>query len=136
VDGTYELFRRYYGLPPARDRGGHEVAAPRGVLSLVAGYDVEPLKEKTAIKSAAIVAMTMIGSPGISTSWHSIRRLMAEEEVCSPSTIPIVSSLRIVAWIGAGTNLDWNPANSGKTLQRPARQRRGFHARRGPGTGS
>src|SRR3954464_9436395 len=37
VDGTYELFRHYYALPSARDAGGREVAAVRGVLSSVLG---------------------------------------------------------------------------------------------------
>jgi len=32
VDGTYELFRHYYALPPSHDDQGHEVAAVRGVL--------------------------------------------------------------------------------------------------------
>lgn len=37
VDGTYELFRHYYALPSARDQGGREVAAVRGVLASVLG---------------------------------------------------------------------------------------------------
>src|SRR5664279_904353 len=37
VDGTYELFRHYYALPFARDAGGREVAAVRGVLASVLG---------------------------------------------------------------------------------------------------
>jgi 5'-3' exonuclease len=37
VDGTYELFRHYYALPSARDQGGFEVAAVRGVLASVLG---------------------------------------------------------------------------------------------------
>jgi 5'-3' exonuclease len=37
IDGTYELFRHYYAMPSARDDGGHEVAAVRGVLSSVLG---------------------------------------------------------------------------------------------------
>ncbi len=37
VDGTYELFRHYYALPSARDEGGHEIAAVRGVLASVLG---------------------------------------------------------------------------------------------------
>jgi 5'-3' exonuclease len=37
VDGTYELFRHYFALPPARDRDGCEVAAVRGVLASVMG---------------------------------------------------------------------------------------------------
>ena len=37
VDGTYELFRHYYGVPSARDAGGREVGAVRGVLASVLG---------------------------------------------------------------------------------------------------
>ena len=37
VDGTYELFRHYYGVPSARDAEGHEVGAVRGVLASVLG---------------------------------------------------------------------------------------------------
>lgn len=37
VDGTYELFRHYYALPSARDDGGREVAAVRGVLASMLG---------------------------------------------------------------------------------------------------
>ncbi|MFI5178909.1 MAG: 5'-3' exonuclease H3TH domain-containing protein [Vicinamibacterales bacterium] len=37
VDGTYELFRHYYALPPARDAEGREVAAVRGVLRSILG---------------------------------------------------------------------------------------------------
>ena len=37
VDGTYELFRAYYGAPPAKGPAGNEVGAVRGLLrSLVA----------------------------------------------------------------------------------------------------
>ena len=32
IDGTYELFRHYYGVPPHRTAEGAEVAATRGVL--------------------------------------------------------------------------------------------------------
>jgi 5'-3' exonuclease len=32
VDGTYELFRAYFGAPPARTRAGQEVGATRGVM--------------------------------------------------------------------------------------------------------
>src|SRR5215210_7863086 len=37
VDGTYELFRHYYALPPAQDGDGREVAAVRGVVASVLG---------------------------------------------------------------------------------------------------
>jgi 5'-3' exonuclease len=32
VDGTYELFRHFYGIPPAKNRDGEEIAAVRGVV--------------------------------------------------------------------------------------------------------
>src|SRR6266404_4150203 len=35
VDGTYELFRHYYAVPPARDSDGREVGAVRGVVTSV-----------------------------------------------------------------------------------------------------
>ncbi|MGH9114773.1 MAG: 5'-3' exonuclease [Acidimicrobiales bacterium] len=35
VDGTYELFRHFYGVPPHRNRHGREVAAVGGVLASV-----------------------------------------------------------------------------------------------------
>src|SRR5213596_2424976 len=37
VDGTYELFRHYFAVPPAQDVNGLEVAAVRGVLASVLG---------------------------------------------------------------------------------------------------
>ena len=37
VDGTYELFRHFYAVPPARDADGHEVAAVKGVITSILG---------------------------------------------------------------------------------------------------
>jgi len=37
IDGTYELFRHYYAVPPAQDRDGQEIGAVRGVVSSVMG---------------------------------------------------------------------------------------------------
>jgi 5'-3' exonuclease len=37
IDGTYELFRHYYAVPPTRDRDGREVGAVRGVLTSLLG---------------------------------------------------------------------------------------------------
>src|SRR5437660_4057130 len=35
LDGTYELFRYFFAVPPASDVNGHEVGAVRGVLGTV-----------------------------------------------------------------------------------------------------
>lgn len=43
VDGTYELFRHFFGAPPHTNRAGQEVAAARGVL-----YSVVQLLEEGA----------------------------------------------------------------------------------------
>jgi len=37
IDGTYELFRHFYAMPPAKDEDGREVAAVRGVVNSVLG---------------------------------------------------------------------------------------------------
>lgn len=35
IDGTYELFRHFFALPPSSDANGQEIAATRGVLNSV-----------------------------------------------------------------------------------------------------
>jgi hypothetical protein len=35
IDGTYELFRYFYAVPSAKDTGGQEIGAVRGVLRSV-----------------------------------------------------------------------------------------------------
>jgi 5'-3' exonuclease len=37
IDGTYELFRHFYAVPPARDEDGREVGAARAVVASVLG---------------------------------------------------------------------------------------------------
>ena len=37
IDGTYELFRHFYGIPSAKNRDGEEVAAVRGVMYSIRG---------------------------------------------------------------------------------------------------
>ena len=35
IDGTYELFRHFFAVPSAKDAGGQEIGAVRGVLRSV-----------------------------------------------------------------------------------------------------
>ena len=37
IDGTYELFRHFYAVPPAQDKTGAEVGAVRGVVNSIRG---------------------------------------------------------------------------------------------------
>lgn len=52
VDGTYELFRHFFGAPPHTNRAGQEVAAARGVVSSVLG-----LMEDAAAKDGVYVGV-------------------------------------------------------------------------------
>jgi 5'-3' exonuclease len=38
IDGTFELFRCYYGAPPARNKAGREVGATRGLMRSLAAW--------------------------------------------------------------------------------------------------
>ena len=42
MDGTYELFRAYFGAPPARGRDGREVGATRGLMRSMLALLAEP----------------------------------------------------------------------------------------------
>jgi 5'-3' exonuclease len=42
VDGTYELFRAFFGVPPARDAEGRPVGAVRGLLATLLSLLREP----------------------------------------------------------------------------------------------
>jgi 5'-3' exonuclease len=42
VDGTFELFRAFFGAPPARDAGGRPVGAVRGLLATLVSLLREP----------------------------------------------------------------------------------------------
>ena len=42
VDGTFELFRAYYGVPPAHDASGRPVGAVRGILATLLSLLREP----------------------------------------------------------------------------------------------
>jgi 5'-3' exonuclease len=42
VDGTYELFRAYFGAPPAKDKTGREVGATRGIMRSMLSLLAEP----------------------------------------------------------------------------------------------
>lgn len=57
VDGTYELFRAFYGAPPATDEQGREVGAVRGVLRTL-----RALVEREGATHVAVAFDTVIES--------------------------------------------------------------------------
>ena len=68
IDGTYELFRHYYALPPARDAKGREVAAVRGVLRSVLGMINDGATHETILYvEGAPVLRNVADAPGLAT---------------------------------------------------------------------
>jgi 5'-3' exonuclease len=61
VDGTYELFRCFFGAPPAKGRGGREVGATRGILRTLLGL-LEPGRVDGGATHAAVAFDTVIES--------------------------------------------------------------------------
>jgi 5'-3' exonuclease len=61
VDGTYELFRAFYGAPPARDASGREIGAIRGILRTLLAL-LEPGRPDGGATHAAIAFDTVIES--------------------------------------------------------------------------
>jgi 5'-3' exonuclease len=57
VDGTYELFRAYFGVPPAHDESGRPVGAVRGLLATLASL----LRERD-VSHVAVAFDTVIES--------------------------------------------------------------------------
>lgn len=57
VDGTYELFRAYFGVPPAHDGAGRPVGAVRGLLATLASL----LRERD-VSHVAVAFDTVIES--------------------------------------------------------------------------
>ena len=94
IDGTYELFRHYYAVPPARDRQGREVAAVRGVLASVLGM------MKAGATHVAVATDHVIESfrnqlwPGYKTSEGVEPELLAQ----FPLLEEVLSAAGIVVW--------------------------------------
>jgi len=94
VDGTYELFRHYYALPPARDEQGREVAAVRGVLASMLGM------LKGGITHLAVATDHVVESfrnglwPGYKTSDGVEPELLAQ----FPLLEEVLSAAGIVVW--------------------------------------
>lgn len=61
VDGTYELFRSFFGAPPARDAHGREVGATRGLLRTLLAL-LEPGRPDGGATHVAIAFDTVIES--------------------------------------------------------------------------
>jgi 5'-3' exonuclease len=94
VDGTYELFRHYYALPPAKDAEGREVAAVRGVLASMLGM-MKAGATHIAVATDHVIESFRNGLwPGYKTSAGVDRELLAQ----FPLLEEVLSAAGIVVW--------------------------------------
>ncbi|HEX6496193.1 MAG TPA: 5'-3' exonuclease H3TH domain-containing protein [Acidobacteriaceae bacterium] len=94
VDGTYELFRHYYALPSARDAGGQEVAAVRGVLASVLGMIKEGATHLAVATDHVIESFRNRLWPGYKTSEGVEPQLLAQ----FPLLEEVLAAAGIVVW--------------------------------------
>jgi 5'-3' exonuclease len=94
VDGTYELFRHYYAVPPAKDSDGHEVGAVRGVLASVLGM-IKGGASHVAVATDHVIESFRNGLwPGYKTSEGIEPDLLSQFPVLEE----VLSSAGIVVW--------------------------------------
>jgi len=94
VDGTYELFRHYYALPSAKDAGGKEVAAVRGVLASMLGM-IKGGATHIAVATDHVIESFRNGLwPGYKTSAGVPRELLAQ----FPLLEEVLAAAGIVVW--------------------------------------
>ncbi len=95
VDGTYELFRAFYGVPPAHDAAGRPVGAVRGLLSTL----VSLLRERD-VSHVAVAFDTVIESfrnqmfDGYKTGEGIEADLLAQFELAERA----IAALGVVVW--------------------------------------
>jgi 5'-3' exonuclease len=94
VDGTYELFRHYYALPSARDEGGLEVGAVRGVLASVLGMIRDGATHVAVATDHVIESFRNLLWPGYKTGEGIEPHLLAQ----FPLLEETLSAAGVVVW--------------------------------------
>jgi 5'-3' exonuclease len=95
VDGTYELFRAYFGVPPAHDGAGRPVGAVRGLLATLASL----LRERD-VSHVAVAFDTVIESfrnqvfDGYKTGEGIAPDLLAQFDLAERA----IAALGVVVW--------------------------------------
>ena len=62
VDGTFEIFRSFYGAPKARGDNGHEVGATRGLLRTLAALVSRPEVTHVAAAFDTVIESSKVGA--------------------------------------------------------------------------
>jgi 5'-3' exonuclease len=94
VDGTYELFRQFFGQPSHRNRAGEEVAAIRGVLSSTLALLAEGATHLGVATDHVIESFRNDLWPGYKTSAGVPEELLAQFGPLEEA----LSALGVVVW--------------------------------------
>jgi len=95
VDGTYELFRAYFGAPPARGAGGEEVGATRGLVRSLSALLREPGVTHVAVAFDHVIESFRNDLfPGYKTSEGVPDDLLSQFGLAEDAT----AAIGIVAW--------------------------------------
>ena len=94
VDGTYELFRHFYAMPPHSNDRGEEVAATCGVLGSIAGMLESGVTHLGVATDHVIESFRNDLWPGYKTSEGVDPRLLAQ----FPLLEETLRSMGVVVW--------------------------------------
>ena len=94
IDGTYELFRHYFALPPSKNEHGTEVAAVTGVLRSVLGLLAEGVTHLGVATDHVIESFRNGLWPGYKTGEGVAADLLGQFQILEDA----LSALGIVVW--------------------------------------
>lgn len=94
VDGTYELFRHFFAMPPHSNERGEEVAATRGVLGSIAGLLESGITHIGVATDHVIESFRNDLWPGYKTSDGVDPRLLAQ----FPMLEEALEAMGVVVW--------------------------------------
>jgi 5'-3' exonuclease len=92
VDGTYELFRSYFGAPAATSPAGREVGATRGLMRSLLGLLTQPDVTHVGVAYDHVIESFRNGLyDGYKTSAGVPRELLGQFELAERATPPSAS---------------------------------------------
>ena len=94
IDGTYELFRHYFALPPSKNEHGGEVAAVNGVLRSILGLLAEGVTHLGVATDHVIESFRNGLWPGYKTGEGVAVDLLGQFQILEDA----LSALGIVVW--------------------------------------
>ena len=94
IDGTYELFRHFFALPPSRDAGGQEIAAVRGVVGSVLSMMEQGATHVGVATDHVVESFRNDLYPGYKTAEGVAEELMSQFPIVEEA----LSAMGVVVW--------------------------------------